>query len=486
MPKRPQIVKSAFSLMSRGLREKMIVAFCLMSVVPLLVLVYIVTTYATPYLKTWWDVGILIGIAAGISVLGFVVTRSFVLPVVRLAEEAKTIAEGKMDQRVEVTTEDEIGALGKSLNEITHRVRENMAQLQVYGEETRHLHLEINRRIVTFSNLLQISNLITQSAKVEEIVAFILEKLSHLEEVELNLFIEPSSSSDLFVVRMAMGADRSKADKIVNVSVSLPLLQRYVSERKTLVLDANTGIQEERDLLCRYFGIVNVVCQPLVGMGKVIGVLVCGNSKENFTFGDDLQDILKVFAKQMAIAIENDLLVNRAKKLEILDDLTGLYNARYSKNRLEEEIRRSMRFHHPCSLMILNIDGFGKLQERHGQQSANKILAQVADVIRGELNDVDRVGRIGPDEFCVILPERNKREAIQLAERIRKKIETGVFVKEGQKILESLTISGGISENPLDGSTSEELFNKATELMKLAKGQGRNRINPALQGHTKV
>ncbi|MCM8812027.1 MAG: sensor domain-containing diguanylate cyclase [Candidatus Omnitrophica bacterium] len=465
-----------FSLMSRGIKEKLVVAFCLMSLVPLLVLFYILANYTLPNTGFSWDLGVVITIVVGISILGFIVSRSFVLPVIKLAEDAKQIAAGQVDQKVQVRAEDEVGVLGNALNEITERVRENMAQLRVYGEETRHLHLEINRKIVTLSNLLQVSNLITQSAKVEEVVVFILEKLCQLEEAELNVFLEPSSEPDLFIVRLAMGANRHKAEKLVNSTLSFPWLQRLSTERKILLIDRNSGFSPEKISLQQAFGMSNAICQPLHTIGKSVGILICANNKPDFTFDDDMQDILKVFAKQMAIAIENDLLTKRAKKLEIMDELTGLYNARYAKNRLEEEIMRAKRYHRPCSLAVFNLDDFKRIPAAYGGAEADRMLAQVAELIRSELNEVDRAGRLGPNEFCVILPERNKRDAIRVAERIRQRIEQQVFKGTDQKIQERLTVSVGIGENPLDGSTAAELFAKATQLMRLAKEQGKNRV----------
>jgi diguanylate cyclase (GGDEF)-like protein len=84
------------------------------------------------------------------------------------------------------------------------------------------------------------------------------------------------------------------------------------------------------------------------------------------------------------------------------------------------------------------------------------------------------VARIGDNEFAIVLPEKNKRRAQEVAEDIRKKVES-VFSKE-QDVNKRLTMSGGVSENPLDGIVAEELFAKARGLLDLAKTEGKNRI----------
>lgn len=84
------------------------------------------------------------------------------------------------------------------------------------------------------------------------------------------------------------------------------------------------------------------------------------------------------------------------------------------------------------------------------------------------------MARVGDNEFAVVLPEKNKRQAQDIAEVTREKIESG-FIKE-QDMHKRLTISGGVSENPLDGIVADELISKAKELLNLAKVQGKNRI----------
>ncbi len=474
--KRAPITQRGTSLISRGLREKLIVAFCLMSVVPILVLLYVVVNYVFPHLKTWWDLALVVGLAAGIAFLGFIVVRSLVLPIVKLSSEARAIAAGNVEGQIEVRALDEVGALGTALNQITQRVRDNMTHLRAYGEETRNLHLEINKRILALSNLLQISNLITQSAKLEEVVAFSLDKLSQMEQAELNCLLESTEEPNSFIVRAAAGMDRAQAEALVNVQVSAPWLRRAVAEHTVLLIDEKASVAD-RESLQKVFGMTNAVCQPLSSMGNGVAVLLSANRLDHFSFDEDTVDLLNVFAKQVTIAIENGLLLRQTEELEIMDGLTGLYNAKYTKNRLEEEIQRSIRFHRPCSLVVFNVDNFRYFRDLYGGPVADRILCQVAEIIRGELSEVDRAGRTGVDEFSLILPERNKREAIELAEAIRHRVELGVFTDGLRRLSGKISVSGGVSENPIDGSNSDELFKRAHEALRSAKNRGKNRVS---------
>lgn len=469
-------VEEPLRLMPRGLREKLVVAFSLMAVLPLLVLGYVVTNFVFPNLTSLWDLSLVVGLTLLLALLGFVVARQLVLPVIRMASDVQAIAQGELERRVYTGGPGEMGDLGMALNQVTQRVRENMAQLKIHGEQVHHLNLEINRRILVFSNILQVSNLITQSAEVEEIRAFILEKLIQLDEVELDCFLEPAGEKDSFLVQSCAGVDLNQTGSLLHTKLVSPWLQKILSEHRFLLMDSSTTASYEREVLQQLLGVENAACIPIRALGKGVGVLVCANRRSNFAFGEDTLEFLHIFARQLAIAIENDGLIKRAQELEVLDQLTGLYNATYLKQRLTEEVQRAIRYHRSCSLLLLNLDDFQEFEELCGGLAAESALRQVAQLLRGEVSDVDRVGRWGSDEFAVILPERNKRESIALAEGIRRKMEETDFVKGSKHPSRLLTVSVGVSENPLDGATSEGLFLKAQEAVKLAKKQGKNRV----------
>lgn len=464
------------SLLPQGMRAKLVVAFGLMSVLPLLVLGYVVMNYVYPHVDSGTDLTLIIILSVVIALLGFSVARGLVMPVIMLASEARAIAAGETGHAGDLKAPDELGELGDALGQISKRVRDNMGQLKVYGEQTKHLNLEINRRILSLSHVLQISNLITQGVKLEEVRRFILEKLTQFDGVELNALIEPSGDENTFLVRVAMGTDPTVARPLLDKRLVSPWLQRALDRGQTLIVDGQHGAPHEREHLQQLLGMTNGVCQPLAAGGQGMALLLTMNRVPEYTFDDDALELLRVFAKQMAIAIENDLLVRRAEALKVIDDLTGLYNAAYMHGRLEEELRRAMRYHRPCSLLLLNVDDFRQVQALYGGLTSEGVLKGIAERVKGQVTDVDRVGRMGPDEFAVILPERNKREALEAGEAICQAIRQHAFMNGAQRIPKPLTVSVGFSENPLDGSTAEELWTKAAQALKQAKGQGKNRV----------
>jgi diguanylate cyclase (GGDEF)-like protein len=261
----------------------------------------------------------------------------------------------------------------------------------------------------------------------------------------------------------------------VNVDPKDDLFGRVVRTNKPLVLDTENSAGEM--ILNNFydkFGLKNTIALPVYLMGRVMAILGIGNTRESFTYSKEDLELLDIFAKQISIALENNLLMHRVQTLEIKDALTGAYNEGFIRNRLQEEIKRAIAYQRPCSFVVFNIDNFQKYRQEFGTLQAEAILKRVSIIVRDSVTEIDRVGRIGGNEFAIVLPEKNKRKAQDLAEDIRKKIEF-TFMEERDPT-KRLTISGGISENPLDGITAEELRNVARELVDMAKKQGKNRI----------
>jgi diguanylate cyclase (GGDEF)-like protein len=170
-------------------------------------------------------------------------------------------------------------------------------------------------------------------------------------------------------------------------------------------------------------------------------------------------DLTSVFVKQGAIALENELLLRKNKALSTRDEVTGLYNETYIRQRLDEEIRRAIAYQRPCALLAFTIDGFDAYRQRQEPAESDRALKKVGRVIQDAVTEIDRVGRFASNEFVVVLPERNKRQAIDVAEEIRRRVEFAFSSSVDNE--ERLTVSGSVAENPLDGVTAEDLLMKS-------------------------
>ena len=213
---------------------------------------------------------------------------------------------------------------------------------------------------------------------------------------------------------------------------------------------------------------------PIFFRDSVKAVLGIANTLDNFSYNKDDIELLDIFSKQIAVAIENDTLAHLIEKLEIKDALTGLYNRSFIESRLQEEISRAIIYQRPCAFIIFDIDNFKNYRAEFGLIFAEAALKKIAGLMRDCITEVDRVGRTDDDEFSLILPEKNKRQAQKVAEEICKKIQASFCADQDSS--KRLTFSAGVSENPLDGVQVEQLITKAKELLKKAKAGGKNKV----------
>ncbi|MCG2713550.1 MAG: diguanylate cyclase [Candidatus Omnitrophica bacterium] len=466
-----------FSLNSRTIKQKLVIAFQLMSILPLLVCVYLVSNYIFPKFGIKVDVIAFIIISAFVAIIGLLVIKEVFDRLTSVTTEAKYIAAGDIHRTLEVSQDDEVGELGNVLNNLTQRIRTNMDELKQYSEKTSEINIEIQKKVIVLSNLMQISTLISSGAKFEEILKTAVEKFRFLANSDTAFLLIWDEEKGVFFMKIVDGVQNAQNERLKGIVVEPKedIYNKALNLNKLLILDKNNFLAENLTVVfLEKFQLKNCLAMPVFLKGKVKAVLGIGNGKEGFGYGKDDIELLAIFSKQVAIAIENDIMANRIDKLEIKDALTGLYNQSFITGRLKEEIRRAIAYQRPCAFIIFNIDNFKTYREKFGLIVAEAALKKIAVLVRDSITDIDRVGRTGDDEFSVILPEKNKRQAQESAEDIRKKI-AFVFSEEQDKD-KLLTFSAGVSENPLDGVDAEQLVKKARELLAKAKAQGKNRV----------
>ncbi|MDP2044290.1 MAG: diguanylate cyclase [Candidatus Omnitrophota bacterium] len=463
-----------FSLNSRTIRQKLMIAFQLMSILPLLVCAYLVSTYILPKFGFKFDVIATVVISMFVALIGLLIVKEVFDRLSSVATEAKFIAAGDINRKLEISHDDEVGDLGNVLNQLTQRIRGNMEELKHYSERTTEINIEIQKRVIVLSNLMQISSLISQESKIEDILKIAVEKSKFLANSETAFLLFRDEHKDFFYMKIVDGA---RADYLMGIVVGAKedICNNFLNLNKPLILDKQNFLSDNLTIdFLEKFQLKNCLAMPVFLKSKVKAILGIGNTREGFQYNKDDIELLDIFSKQVAIAIENDIMASRIEKLEIKDALTGLYNQAFINSRLQEEIKRAIAYQRPCAFIIFNVDNFSNYRDKFGLIAAEVAIKKIALLVRDSVTEFDRVGRTGDDEFSVILPEKNKRQAQDVAEDIRKKIE---FVySEEQDRNKQLTFSAGVAENPLDGIEAEQLILKARELLGKAKTQGKNRV----------
>jgi len=214
---------------------------------------------------------------------------------------------------------------------------------------------------------------------------------------------------------------------------------------------------------------------PLISHGKLLGILQVEAPPHGDISEKDRRSLI-IFANSTAIAIDNAKMHKKMQDLTIIDELTGLFNYRYFRSKLSDEMRRADRYHQKMSLLMLDIDHFKELNDSHGHQTGNIVLQEIAAVIKQAVRDVDIVARYGGEEFMIILPQTDADNARMIAERIRGQIDQSFFSNsQGQRHIK-VTISIGIAVYPNGSLSATQLLEKVDKALYLAKNHGRNKV----------
>ena len=157
------------------------------------------------------------------------------------------------------------------------------------------------------------------------------------------------------------------------------------------------------------------------------------------------------------------------------DDLTELYNYRYLHTRLSDEFKRAERYREPLSCVMIDVDHFKRVNDRHGHDAGDAALRVVADRLRKAVREVDVVARYGGEEFLLVLPSTNFSGALSVAERVWRAIggEPFVFGEASERV----TASVGVAVYPSrDIKSKDQLLKAADRALYQAKHEGRDRI----------
>lgn len=163
------------------------------------------------------------------------------------------------------------------------------------------------------------------------------------------------------------------------------------------------------------------------------------------------------------------------RQLSIRDDLTGIANRRHLLNQLNDRLEEAVRSASPFSLLVIDIDRFKSINDNLGHLAGDAVLVEVAHAISSRIRSGDLVGRYGGEEFIVLLPHTAPREAMIVAEDLRRCVETLTIPVANQNL--RVTVSIGVCGSPPDAPLSQDaLLAGADHAMYRAKDLGRNRV----------
>jgi diguanylate cyclase (GGDEF)-like protein len=252
------------------------------------------------------------------------------------------------------------------------------------------------------------------------------------------------------------------------------LLALGVLDGMPLLLTKETMQNYSHDPIIQLLNTDELVAVPLKAKDKVNGIILADNfiTKKSIT-KDDIRMFI-MLANQAGLAIENSQLYEKTVTRTHSDSLTELWNHGYFQYLLQAELEKAKIAKTPLSLIMLDIDNFKVYNDMLGHQSGDKILKALANLIKNQSRKMDYVCRYGGEEFTIILPQTEKKEAFLIAERIRTDVERYAFVNEEILPNKKLTASMGLSSFPEDGFSPSELILHSDKALYEAKQKGKN------------
>jgi diguanylate cyclase (GGDEF)-like protein len=217
-----------------------------------------------------------------------------------------------------------------------------------------------------------------------------------------------------------------------------------------------------------------VACVSLRSLKVPFGILYLSFKTEQPLNEAKLRQ-LRQFADRVGFPLYKLRLQEGLQDLAFTDEMTRLYNFRFFRKSLEDELKRSARYHRSLAVILLDLDDFKAVNDRHGHEAGNRLLIQIAELLRHSIREADLAARYGGEEFVIVCPETSASEAEVVAERVRAAVAQTRF-DLGNGLSCAMTVSAGVSAFPEDASDENALIQTADNALYEAKRAGKNRV----------
>ena len=336
------------------------------------------------------------------------------------------------------------------------------------------------------ATVLEILKAISSRRRSHDVLFVFVEQIARVIGLERCSVVRIWGSSGTGQV-LASHDDESISDLTIAVDKYPELCRALQTESRVVVNDAQRDplVQAYASVL-RKAGVQGILVIPIVLNDPSIGSLFLRAVRARQGFSAREISFCEIVAEAASNALERSHLFEsiqraneRLERLAITDGLTGLYNHRPFRERLEDEFFRARRYHLPMSCLILDVDDFKLINDTHGHLAGDKVLREIGERIQRAVRKSDFVARYGGEEFVVLMPQTAVKGAVTEAERLLTELRKLAY--PGLPKTEAVTVSIGVTvldhENMLD---CEALIRAADSALYEAKRQGKDRycVNP--------
>lgn len=254
-----------------------------------------------------------------------------------------------------------------------------------------------------------------------------------------------------------------------------PIRRGVLREGRPFVVHADTNELIPEVLQLRMLGGRTMICLPLNAGGRTIGIVELISLQARHRLGEAEMQAAEAMASLAATGLEKVRLLGQLRNAADMDLVTGVHNHRYLQERLRQEVARSARSHSPFAVLMLDLDRFKPVNDRHGHADGDRVLHAIGATIKAHVRTSDIVARYGGDEFVVLMPDTPVEHVEQVARRVVSGIQLRRHqLSDGSDI--AVGVSAGLALYPSDGRTSAQLLQASDAAMYAAKRTGGHQV----------
>lgn len=328
------------------------------------------------------------------------------------------------------------------------------------------------RQRVLLESLHSITKTITSTNDIGTMVNFLLQSICKITKFQNGMIVLKEEQG--YTVKAILGY---KAEELINrtlINIDKDVYFKKILHEDNLVILKDVemhpyGLERSFESLMGF---------PITYNEENIGIIILYSNTNDTLHGIENQ-VLYDFTGQVGIAIQNARLFNKIEEMATIDGLTGAYSRTHFMKLCEVAIEEHRSTNGMLSLIMLDIDYFKKINDTYGHLVGDKVLKELVSTIKQELNENSIIGRYGGEEFLILLKETDLETALDLAEKLRTRVES-MQVRISKECCVKITNSIGVASYNKNFTNISQLIEKADEALYISKENGRNQVRAVL------
>ncbi|MCR2807550.1 diguanylate cyclase [Paenibacillus soyae] len=409
------------------------------------------------------------------GLLGILVIRRFGAPLHKLSKVMNQSRSGDLSVRADVTSDDEIGEVGRSLNKMMDDIQALMKESEQAVALRIALKVKEEQRMIG-ETLRQFTAELSSTLELDEVLSRIPSMVSELAGVQNVCVWGYAEGADGILLPVARMMEwREESDSLEGIRLPkqhvIELLPTPITPGELIRIEPNEADSTIATLLqtsgCSECELSMI---PFGNREELKGILTLSGSLTEYQ-----RTLLALFAAQINSAVMNALLYRQMRTMATIDALTGVNNRRSifaEGERFCERIKE--RGMEDFSVILFDVDHFKRINDEVGHPAGDEALRRIARCTLTKVGERGQVGRYGGEEFAVLLPDTGRAEALLIAEEIRQEVEHLFIAYNGTRI--AVTVSLGVATADPETASFGDLLSAADQLLYRAKREGRNRV----------